>query len=167
LCARLANSSAVCSRLIRGVGLNEAMALTLEQQFAPVAPALESVAEQRNLLIQRYRHDQPVWDLCFSHPSAGQAKVEVHRIPDSGFMVTGAWWVDDYDSATRRIKWAEQMSVDSDATSVREAVERLLDEMLRWQPGQWTRERSDYQKIWHCYSKSQFEAMTPRWPSPR
>ena len=111
------------------------MALTLEQQFAPVAPALESVAEQRNLLIQRYRHDQPVWDLCFSHPSAGQAKVEVHKIPDSGFMVTGAWWVDD--------------------------------DMLRWRPGQWTRERSNYQKIWHCYSKSQFEAMTPRWPSPR
>jgi hypothetical protein len=143
------------------------MALTLEEQFAPVASTLEAIASRRNLLIQKYRHDQPVWDLCFSHPQGGQGKVEVHRHPDSNFMVTGVWWIDDYDSATRRIKWAERTTVAADEASIRKVVERSIDEMLSWQRGQWTREIGDYQKIWHRYSKAQFEAMTPAWPVPR
>ena len=148
-------------------GVERGMTPNHEQQFAVVASALEQIARRRNLLIERYYKDRSAWDMCFSHPAGGQAKVEVHSTPDSGFMIVGDWWVDDYDAGIRRIRNTDRITVERDEASVRQVVDRMLEEILQWTPGEWTREVGGFERFWHRYSRADFKAMAPQWPAAR
>jgi hypothetical protein len=47
--------------------------------FLPVSGALTQFANRRNLIIEKYYQEVPMWSLCFSHPNGGQAKLDVIR----------------------------------------------------------------------------------------
>jgi hypothetical protein len=138
-----------------------------DQLFSDIAPILDRIAERRNLVIEKYHHDQPLWELCFSHPQKGQAKIEVHRNEPSKLRVVGVWWLDDYATAVRRIRWGEPLGISLPSSFLYEKIEHLLEHMLSWKAGKWTQEVAGFEKIWHRHSKTEFEAMMPKWPIPR
>src|SRR5678815_3837108 len=73
----------------------------LEQFFARLEPEIKRFADSLSLTIQRYYHQLPSWQLCFSHPKGGSAYVEVRRVDDELFRLHSVWWIDDAASSTR------------------------------------------------------------------
>jgi hypothetical protein len=135
--------------------------------FTPIANALEEFANAHNLLVQKYYHDAPVWSLCFSHPNGGQAKLDVSKEENGNLSVQGVWWQDDYHAFTRRIMWGKKIEVSRDCQAVSAHLEKVFPEILRMSKDSLTVAYPDYKDIWGRYTKSEFEAMTPRWPSPK
>jgi len=63
-----------------------------------MAATLSAFADERNLLIEKYRHEGFVWSLKFRHPRGGEAVVqvyrkEVERKDSETVVVRGDWWV--------------------------------------------------------------------------
>ena len=136
----------------------------LDDLFADIAPALDGIASRRNLLIEKYHHEQPVWCLCFEHPSGGQAKIEVHLNDPTVALVTSNRWLDDYDAAVRYIRWGEmqKFALPDDALSSR--IEGILDGVLAWNKDDWSQKAEGFQPFWHRRSKAEFLRLSPHWP---
>src|ERR1700758_3747447 len=98
------------------------VAAEYERFFAPIGPALNEIARQHNLFIEKYYHDAPCWKLCFSHPQGGCAGIDVCRQSDETVIIVGAWWVDDYDGGTRSLKSTDKEIVGRDSDSIKGGV---------------------------------------------
>jgi hypothetical protein len=77
----------------------------MDAAFEIVAPAIRRVAQSEGVKLIEFHRDDPVWRLNFAREPAGEAAVDVawqEDRPDT-FLVSATWWVDDYDSAMRRL----------------------------------------------------------------
>lgn len=138
----------------------------LECMFSDIAPVLQEIAARRNLLIEKYPHEQTIWCLCFEHPSGGQAKIEVHRNDPDTVLVTGNRWRDDYEAAVRYLRWGDIQRFAPDET-LGEHIEAALDTVLNWSEDEWSKKVGGYEPFWHRYSKAEFLQLTSRWPKPK
>src|SRR5262245_58191383 len=109
---------------------------TLKRFFARLAPAITRFAERHSLRIQRYYHDLPSWQLCFTHPKGGSAYVEVRREGDAAFRVLSAWWVDG--AGSRSSRFASSGPFRARGTDVESLLQEHYTAVLRWRPGHWT-----------------------------
>jgi hypothetical protein len=76
----------------------------MDAAFELVAPALRRVAQAEGLKLHEFFRDDPVWRLDFVREAGGEAVVDVawrEERPEE-YTVSASWWVDDYDSTTRR-----------------------------------------------------------------
>lgn len=74
--------------------------------FRLVAPVVEAFARERGLLIERYRQGKAAWELRFARALGGEAAIVVSYRERTGHVldVSALWWVDDFESRTRRLR---------------------------------------------------------------
>jgi hypothetical protein len=74
--------------------------------FRAVAPAIEAFARERDLLIDRYRHGKPSWELRFARRVGGEALLTISYRERTGHVldVSATWWLDDRAAQTRRLR---------------------------------------------------------------
>lgn len=138
-----------------------------EAWFAPIAKTIEAFAESHNLLIAKYYHDSPTWDLLFNHPKGGQARLCItNQAPDIA-SIDSAWHVDDYDRFTRFIHWRKPRDVAKTPDAIDAALREELAAILSVRKGDWNEVATDYERTWGRYTKEQFEAMAPLYPEPK
>jgi hypothetical protein len=137
--------------------------------FSRIEPTITAMAKDHNLEISKYYHEGSSWDLCFSHPKGGAAKIQIVKednINDRA-AIFGCWWLDDYDSFSRSIKNLNKHIVSVAPEQLRQVLEESLTEILSWELGEWTSVHSDYQVIWGKNTKQDFERMGPKYSYPK
>ena len=74
--------------------------------FRAVAPAVEAFAQERGLLIERYRRGKPAWELRFARRLGGEAVIAISYRERTGHVldVSAVWWLDDPATQTRRLR---------------------------------------------------------------
>jgi hypothetical protein len=98
--------------------------------FEIAAPAIRRVGEAEGLKLSEFHRDDPVWRLSFARAMGGEAVIDVawmEERPDT-YAVTAAWWIDDYDSAVRRMRSEEVGEFRRDQAT--DELEQLLHEAL-------------------------------------
>jgi hypothetical protein len=104
--------------------------------FRAVAPAVEAFAQQRGLLIERYRRGKPTWELRFARRLGGEAVIAISYRERTGHVldVSAVWWLDDPATQMRRLR-SEKIAV-YDRRAAPAALARQLEAALaivdRW-----------------------------------
>ncbi len=104
--------------------------------FRAVAPDVEAFAQERRLLIERYRRGKPAWELRFARRLGGEAVIAISYRERSGHVldVSAVWWLDDPAARTRRLR-SEKVAV-YDRRAAPAVLAQQLDEALatvdRW-----------------------------------
>ncbi len=138
-----------------------------EAYFSPISEALQVFAIKHNLLVEKYYHEAPVWSLCFCHPEGGSAKLDVSRGNDEFVELRPVWWIDEYESFCRNLKWGEKERISRENTVLTKRLNSALRAVLNWNIGEWSDVAKGYEQIWGRYSAEEFEAMSPSWPTPK
>lgn len=104
--------------------------------FRAVAPALEAVARENDLLIERYRRGKPAWELRFARAVGGEAALTISYRERTGHVldVIATWWLDDRAGQTRRLR-SEKIGVfdrRDPPLVLRNLLERGLTTIDRW-----------------------------------
>jgi hypothetical protein len=104
--------------------------------FRAVAPAVEGVARENELLIDRYRRGKPAWELRFARGVGGEAALTISYRERTGHVldVIATWWLDDRAARTRRLR-SEKIGVFDRRDSprvLRNLLERGLATVDRW-----------------------------------
>jgi hypothetical protein len=104
--------------------------------FRAVAPAVEDVARDNGLLIERYRRGKPAWELRFARRVGGEAALTISYRERTGHVldVMVTWWLDDRTARTRRLR-SEKIGVFDRRDSprvLRALLERGLATVDRW-----------------------------------
>lgn len=105
----------------------------VDAAFELVAPALRRVAQAEGLKLHEFFRDDPLWRLDFARQSGGEAVVDVAWEEDrpEEYRVSASWWLDDYDTTTRRLREEEigvftrDRSLDDLEAMLREALGRI------------------------------------------
>jgi len=139
----------------------------LDAYFAPLSATLNSFAERHGLLVEKYYHDSPSWSLCFGHPKGGQAKIDVSAESEEHICVQAVWWVDDYASFSRSLRWGEKLHQARQPEEVAAAVNRSFSEVLHWEPGDWTQVAEGYKPYWSAFTAEAFAKFANPWAEPR
>lgn len=137
-----------------------------EAWFAPISKAIEEFAGERNLYLEKYYHDSPCWYLRFQHPRGGQASIQVGRSPTERVAFNTCWHVDDYEHFTRHLHWREQRECERESDAVARTLENEFAGIIKTPFGVWNKTATGYERIWGRYSKEEFDAMGPHYPSP-
>ena len=133
------------------------------ETFGEIASILEKFAETNNLLIEKYEHEAPVWRFSFRHPIDGVGSVLVSVDKIGEIKVTGHWWIDDYDSGTRRLRASE--SIITAKIDLSSTLEIVLETVLKWDPKSLT-EHEGYKEYWHqFFTRQQFHQINNRYPA--
>ncbi len=138
----------------------------LEAFFEPVAVAVLQFAEAQGLLLEKYYHESATWSLCFGHPKGGQAKVEIAAVGPEEVQVSAIWWMDDYKSFTRNLRWGRHLKVPREPIETVRAVKSLFAEALQWTPGTWNQVADGYRPYWSDFTEQEFYAFANPWPLP-
>ena len=136
-----------------------------EEWFGRIATPIKDFVAERGLVLDKYYHDGPSWDLRFGHPLGGSASIQVMNAGDVARFST-VWYLDDYDQFTRFLHWRDPIDVELDADSISRALLDELEAILATPLGKWTKTATGYKREWGRYSKAQFEAMAPSYPVP-
>jgi hypothetical protein len=139
----------------------------LDAYFSPIGVRVVEFVEEQGLTLEKYHHDSATWSLCFGHPNGGQAKVELAAVGPDEIQVSAVWWVDDYKSFTRSLRWGPSVRVPRKATEIRLAIEGVFAEALKWTPGSWTQVAGGYQPYWSEFTEEEFRSFANPWPLPR
>jgi hypothetical protein len=80
--------------------------------FRAAAPAVEAFAQERGLLIERYRRGKPAWELRFARRLGGEAVIAISYRERTGHVldISAVWWLDDPAAQTRRLR-SEKIAV--------------------------------------------------------
>lgn len=103
-----------------------------DEQYAGISECLADFARAHNLRIDKYLHNAITWDFVFRHPQAGQAKVQVMPADADSVVIVGSWWVDDFDTCRRSLKFSEPVSVPRKCGPVVQQLEILLKQIVAW-----------------------------------
>jgi hypothetical protein len=131
--------------------------------FAKISPVLDDFESSHNLLIEKYPHDGPAWSFKFKHPVDGVGQIEVEKSGEDTILVRWSWWIDDYDTSTRFLKYPPPKKVGMEHGEVRNALEKALEEILRWKKDELAPYKAPYPWSKRC-SKEQFLKSYERFP---
>lgn len=139
-----------------------------EAFFSPISELFVAFAKNNNLVVQKYYHDAPCWSLCFSHSSGGVGRIDLKRKSESILGISGIWWVDDYDSFTRRIKHTNKVECEPTPLAVEPHLRAALKSVLCFTPGDWSLVATGYERFWRkTWTKDQFDKLNSQFPLPR
>lgn len=75
-----------------------------EKWFGRIAAPINSFVAEDGLVLDKYCHDGPSWDLRFGHPWGGNASIQVMNAGDMA-RFSSVWYPDDYDRFVRSLRW--------------------------------------------------------------
>ena len=141
------------------------MSKTGNDIFGPIGPKLTAFANQHNLLIEKYWHQEPSWRFSFRHPRGGTGCLEVLAKEKATFMMSTFYWIDNYELGIRR---ARRTFLDAvDVTQVFDRLEESYTELLTWRPEDMDEFGDGFTEAWHrAYSKQEFYAFNEKYPVP-
>ena len=127
----------------------------LEAFFAKISSVLDSFANNHNMLITKYYHQGPSWNFQFKHPTDGVGKIDVQKSDNDTVYVGYGWWIDDYDTSTRFMKFIQGKNIGIDHGELRQVLEDALEDILQWQKDELTPHKAPHPWSKRC-SKEQF-----------
>src|SRR5439155_7307192 len=111
-------------------------------------------------------HGTDAWSLCFTPPQDGSASITIRPLAGGTFEITTAWYIDDFDTASRSIKhWKSPTYRESDVR-LTGLLREALSDMLKWRKGDWSlvsKTPPGAQK----FSREEWENMQVHWPKVR
>jgi len=123
--------------------------------FRNISPILSDFATEHNLAVDEYYHESPSWSFRFQHPKGGGAIVYVDRLNDSTVRVHGSWYVDEYETFTRYLKWGQNHDFVLEASQLKNELEACLSEIVGWEKRELT-PHPGYKNVWSAYSKEEW-----------
>lgn len=137
--------------------------------FHLVGPRLEKFAEDHNVKLQKWFKDIASWALEFRHQHGGAAQIVVAPGGDGREVyLHSAWWLDDYDSETRRLAWGKERTVSAAEPLMEDALLDEIRRVLDWTEPDLTQESKMPEGMWHSYfSREEFEMLHRSLPNPR
>lgn len=138
----------------------------LEMFFAKISSVLESFSDDHNLLIEKYYHDGPAWTFKFRHPVDGVGQIEVQKCDNDTVLIGYGWYIDDYDTSTRFLKYPSPKKIGLDHTDLRKALENSLSEILQSKRDGLVAHKAPYPWSKRC-SKEEFYKQYERLPNLR
>ena len=73
--------------------------------FRKHSSVLLDFAASHNIAVDEYYHESPSWSFRFRHPKGGAASVHLERLDDLTIRIRGSWYIDEYETFTRHLKW--------------------------------------------------------------
>ena len=126
--------------------------------FSERETEFSTFARAHNLAIDKYYHESPSWSFRFQHPGGGAAAVELLRVDDLTIIVKGSWYIDDYDTFTRYLKWGPGRDFTVAETESSRALEACLNEVVSWNRNDLT-PHTGYKKYWSIYTKEDWNKL--------
>jgi hypothetical protein len=124
--------------------------------FQKHSAVLLDFASVHNLAVDEYYHESPSWSFRFRHPKGGGAHVHVERLDDLTIRMSGAWYIDEYESFTRHLKWMENHDLPLENIDLRQELEAHLNQVVAWEKKDLT-PHPDYKNIWSLYKKEEWD----------
>ena len=135
--------------------------------FEAIAEPLNAFANRRNLVIDKYYHNAADWTFRFAHPVGGNGQIQVMRVGDGSLWIALSWYIDDYNSFTRSIKYDTWKNISPDTEALTVLLENALATILGWKLGEWTEVFGSNEYPWGQYTKKEWDRMQPAYPLPR
>jgi hypothetical protein len=107
--------------------------------YQSIAATLDQFARDHGLFTERFRHGGATWDFIFRHPVGGSARLQVLPAHEAGFLLVATWTVHDLPARRRMWQRSDLKPAASDSAALRDALERLLREVLTWDGSSWTK----------------------------
>ena len=126
--------------------------------FDGLSATLSDFAARHNLAVVEYYHESPSWTFRFQHPKGGGATIHVGRLNDSTIRLNGSWYVDEYETFTRHIKWGSNHDFLLEDIDLINELEACLTEIVGWERRDLT-PHPRYKKVWSLYSKEEWNKM--------
>jgi hypothetical protein len=141
----------------------------LEAFFSKIADVLERFAQSHNLLIDKYYHQGPDWDLLFRHPENGVGQIIVRMFGEEKVKIYPAWWIDNYDVNRRDSKHEEGISCSIKHEELHAMLENLFRKIVSWRKEDLIKGAPhpsflDWRKE---MTKEEFEKQDDRYPIPK
>jgi hypothetical protein len=124
--------------------------------FQEHSAVLLDFAFAHNLAVDEYYHESPSWSFRFRHPKGGGAHVHLERLDDFSVRINGAWYIDEYETFTRYLKWSQDCDLLLQNVDLRKELEEHLNQVVAWKREELT-PHPDYKKVWSLYSKEEWE----------
>jgi hypothetical protein len=124
--------------------------------FHKLTEVLLDFAAMHNLKVDEYYHESPSWSFRFRHPKGGGASVDLERLDDLTIRITGSWYLDEYETFTRHLKWGPKHDYLLKIIDLRKELEATLREVLSWEKKELT-PYPNYTNSWSKYSKDEWD----------
>lgn len=124
--------------------------------FQKLSKVLLDFAAMHNLKVDEYYHESPSWSFRFRHPKGGGASVDLERLDDSTIRILGSWYIDEYETFTRHLKWGPKHDFLLEIIDLRRELEASLREVVSWEKEEMT-PYPNYKKVWSKYKKDEWE----------
>ena len=137
----------------------------IEGFFSEIAETVINFSKKYNLLIDKYPHQTPTWNLRFTHPKGGEAYIEVSKNVEDIIAISGHWFVDNYEEFKKYIKGSAPALIPlAQKKLLGNYLTKELGAMLVWEKGTWSSVSEGYEKDWGRYSKEKFYEMKNKLP---
>lgn len=123
--------------------------------FQNHSAVLLDFASAHNLAVDEYYHESPSWSFRFRHPKGGGAHVHLERLDALTIRIGGAWYVDEYETFTRHLKWAQNHDLLLENIDLRKELEASLNQVVTWEKKELI-PHPDYKNIWSLYNKKEW-----------
>ena len=128
----------------------------LESFFNTISVVLEDFATTYNLMIEKYPHHGPEWSFIFKHPIDGTGQIEVERVDDTSILIRKSWWIDDFDTSVRFMKYPPpSQKIGLNHNGLRQVLEDALEDIIQWKKDELVPQKAPYPWSKRC-SKKQF-----------
>jgi hypothetical protein len=118
--------------------------------------------------LEKWFKDVGLWALKFRHPQGGAAHVVVTPQEDGQARLDSAWWLDDYDTETRRLAWTKPRTVAADEPELENGLLSEIRQVLSWTPIDLKAESKMMEGTWHnWFTKAEFVKHHRSLPEPR
>jgi len=104
----------------------------LEIFFGKIEKVLEEFAEKHNLMISKYYHQFPSWDLMFRQPRGGVAKIEISKEGEDEVRIRASWWIDQAEPRIRYLYSSEGEMSSLEHKMIRDLLHKTFNRMLAW-----------------------------------
>lgn len=139
----------------------------LEEFFSKIEEVLVSFAKRYNLMIDKYYHQSPSWDLIFRHPMGGIGQIEVNKYKDESVIVSPVWWLDDYETGKRFLKTPEGEQCSLDHAALHKILEDTLRLLVSWRKEDFKRSFEDPHRDSLQITKEEFDHELEQYPVPK
>lgn len=146
--------------------LNTSTLSEIEGFFSPVYAGVQGLADRRNLLLEKYYQEAPVWSLLFRHPKGGVAKIDLLKTNQGRVALSAVWWINDFEASTRYMKWFEEVIVEKECEAIVTGISVLLDRVLAHPYGDWSKAVDGFKPLWESSGRDSVEGEERRYPLP-
>jgi hypothetical protein len=136
--------------------------------FSPIVDDLNEFGRRHGLFVEPFYHNAPIWHFLFRKRAGGTAMVGIGYDPGPDkFHVSGTWWIDEYESVTRRFCRSADvvLSIPVDHDRLSAALEETLGTVKSWGPTSLAEQAGPYPEWREKYgSKEEFRKPDPKYP---